>query len=200
MIKNIVLDMGNVLLDYNPEFVLNTFCSSAEEKEIIDRELFNGPEWKMGDRGDIKDKDRFDLIKGRVPEQYHAALKNCADKWGICMTPLDGAREFCERIKQSGYGIYILSNASDLFYEYFPKFLPLDFFNGVFVSANYHMIKPDVAIYLKFLEEYGLAADECLFVDDLAANVAGAKAAGFNVFQFMGNYDEVFEKGLGSAQ
>ena len=200
MIKNIVLDMGNVLLDYNPEFVLNTFCSSPEEKDIIDRELFNGPEWKMGDRGDIKDKDRFDLIKDRVPEQYHAALRNCADNWGICMTPLDGAREFCERIKQSGYGIYILSNASDLFYEYFPKFLPLDFFNGVFVSANYHMIKPDVAIYLKFLEEYGLAADECLFVDDLAANIAGAKAAGFNVFQFMGNYDEVFEKGLGSAQ
>ena len=49
MIKNVVLDMGNVLLDYNPEFVLNTFCSSDEEKEIIMRELFNGPEWKMAD-------------------------------------------------------------------------------------------------------------------------------------------------------
>ena len=196
MIKNVVLDMGNVLLDYNPRFVLNMFCSSGEEKEIIDRELFNGPEWKMGDRGDIKDKDRFDLVKGRVPEQYHAALKNCADNWGICMTPLDGAKEFCERIKDSGYGIYILSNASDLFYEYFPKFLPLDFFDGVFVSANYHMIKPDVAIYKKFLEEYGLSADECLFIDDRADNIAGAKAAGFATFQFMGNYDEVFEKGL----
>ena len=53
MIKNIVLDMGNVLLDYNPEFVLTTFCSSPEEKDIIDRELFNGPEWKMGDKGDL---------------------------------------------------------------------------------------------------------------------------------------------------
>ena len=196
MIKNVVLDMGNVLLDYNPRFVLNMFCSSGEEKEIIDRELFNGPEWKMGDRGDIKDKDRFDLVKGRVPEQYHAALKNCADNWGICMTPLDGAKEFCERIKDSGYGIYILSNASDLFYEYFPKFLPLDFFDGVFVSANYHMIKPDVAIYKKFLEEYRLSADECLFIDDRADNIAGAKEAGFATFQFMGDYDEVFDKVL----
>ena len=50
MIKNVVLDMGNVLLDFNPEFVMNTFCSSEEEKEIIDRELFNGPEWSLGDR------------------------------------------------------------------------------------------------------------------------------------------------------
>ena len=46
MIKNVVLDMGNVLLDFNPEFVMNMFCSSPAEKEIIDKELFNGPEWK----------------------------------------------------------------------------------------------------------------------------------------------------------
>ncbi len=193
MIRNIVLDMGNVLLDYNPAFVLNAFCSSEEEKEIIDRELFNGPEWKLGDRGDIKDKDRFELVKGRVPEKYHEALRNCADHWDICMTPLDGAREFCEQVKNSGYGIYILSNASDLFYVYFPKFLPLDFFNGVFVSSDYHMLKPDVNIYKAFLEKYSLKADECLFVDDREDNVAGAKEAGLNTFRFMGNYEQVIK-------
>ena len=189
MIKNIVLDMGNVLLDYNPEFVLTTFCSSPEEKDIIDRELFNGPEWKMGDRGDISDKDRFDLIKDRIPEQYHAALKNCADKWDICMTPLDGAKGFCEYIKSHGYGIYVLSNASDLFYEYFPRFLPLDFFDGVFVSSDYRMLKPDVEIYKTFLTKYGLKADECLFFDDLEKNIAGAREAGMNTFQFLGDYE-----------
>lgn len=189
MIKNIVLDMGNVLLDYNPEFVLTTFCSSPEEKDIIDRELFNGPEWKMGDRGDISDKDRFDLIKDRIPEQYHAALKNCADKWDICMTPLDGAKDFCEYIKSHGYGIYVLSNASDLFYEYFPRFLPLDFFDGVFVSSDYRMLKPDVEIYKTFLTKYGLKADECLFFDDLEKNIAGAREAGMNTFRFLGDYE-----------
>lgn len=193
MIRNIVLDMGNVLLDYNPAFVLNAFCSSEEEKEIIDRELFNGPEWKLGDRGDIKDKDRFELVKGRVPEKYHEALRNCADHWDICMTPLDGAKEFCEQVKNSGYGIYILSNASDLFYVYFPKFLPLDFFNGVFVSSDYHMLKPDVNIYKAFLEKYSLKADECLFVDDREDNVAGAGAAGLNTFRFKGNYEQVIK-------
>ena len=135
MIKNIVLDMGNMLLDFNPEAVINMFCSSEEEKDIIRKELFNGPEWLMGDKGEIKDKDRFDLVKVRVPEKYHDALRKCADEWGVCMVPLNGAREFCERVKKSGYGIYILSNASDLFYDYFPKFLPLDFFTGVFVSS-----------------------------------------------------------------
>ena len=107
MIKNVVLDMGNVLLDFNPEFVMNTFCSSDEEKEIIERELFNGPEWALGDKGDIKDKDRFDLVKVRVPEKYHESLKKCADNWDVCMNPLEGAREFCEYVKDHGYGIYV---------------------------------------------------------------------------------------------
>ena len=43
MIKNIVLDMGNVLLDYNPEFVMDTFCPDEESKDIIRRELFDAP-------------------------------------------------------------------------------------------------------------------------------------------------------------
>ena len=192
MIKNIVLDMGNVLLDFNPEFVMNTFCSSEEEKDIIRKELFNGPEWLMGDKGEIKDKDRFDLVKVRVPEKYHDALRKCADEWGVCMVPLNGAREFCERVKKSGYGIYILSNASDLFYDYFPKFLPLDFFTGVFVSSNYLMLKPDVEIYKTFLNEYGLKAEECLFIDDREDNCSGARKAGMNAFQFKGDYDKVF--------
>ena len=189
MIKNIVLDMGNVLLDFNPGAVLDRFCSSDEEKEVIRKELFEGPEWEMGDKGEIRDRDRFDLVKERVPERFHKALRDCADKWDICMMPLPGAREFCEYVRSHGYKIFVLSNASDLFYEYFPKFLPLDFFNGVFVSADYHMLKPDVNIYRRFLEEYGLNGEECIFIDDLAQNVAGASEAGMNTFRFMADYE-----------
>ena len=191
MIKNIVLDMGNVLLDFNPEFVLSEFCSSEEEKEVIRKELFEGPEWALGDKGDIKDKDRFDLVKGRVPEKYHEALKKCADHWDICMDPLPGAENFCRRVKEMGLRIYVLSNASDLFYTYFPKFLPLQFFNGVFVSSDYLMLKPDVKIYETFLNKYGLDPKECLFVDDRKENVEGAEKAGMNGFCFKGDYDRV---------
>ncbi|MBR2750059.1 MAG: HAD-IA family hydrolase [Clostridiales bacterium] len=197
MIKNIVLDMGNVLLDFNPEFVLSQFCSSEEEKEVIRQELFHGPEWKMGDRGLIKDKDRFDLVKGRVPEKYHQALRNCADHWDICMKELPGAREFCEKVKALGFGVYILSNASDLFYSYFPRFMPLDFFTGVFVSADHLMLKPEVEIFETFLKEYGLKSEECLFVDDRQDNVGGARQAGMQAVCFKGDYEEVIRLAQG---
>ncbi|MBO4686771.1 MAG: HAD family phosphatase [Lachnospiraceae bacterium] len=191
MIKNVVLDMGNVLLDYNPEISLNLYCSSEEEKDVIRRELFEGPEWALGDRGDIRDADRFELVKVRVPAAYHEALRNCTDHWDICMNPLPGAREFCELVKERGYGIYVLSNSSDAFYRYFPKFLPLDFFNGVFVSSDYRMLKPDAEIYEAFLARYGLLAEECLFIDDRAENVAGAEEVGMQTFRFCGDYREV---------
>ncbi|MBP5653913.1 MAG: HAD family phosphatase [Clostridiales bacterium] len=194
MIRNIVLDMGNVLLDFNPDFVMDTYCSTDEEKDIIRRELFDGPEWALGDKGEIKDKDRFDLVKVRVPEKYHDALKNCADNWDICMVPLPGAREFCEKVKSMGYRIFVLSNASDLFYVYFPKFLPLDFFDGVFVSSDYLMLKPDIEIYKTFLTKYGLDAGECLFIDDRKDNVAGAGKAGMNTFRFTGDYEEIIRQ------
>ncbi|MBO4484370.1 MAG: HAD family phosphatase [Lachnospiraceae bacterium] len=193
MLKHVILDMGNVLLDYDPDISLNRFCSSKEEREVILKELFHGPEWKLGDRGDIKDAERYYLIKGRVPEQFHKALKNCAEQWDICMKPIAGAREFCEYVKAQGYGIYVLSNASDAFYRYFPPFLPLDFFDGVFVSSDYHMLKPDPEIYEAFLAKYGLRGEECLFIDDLEKNLAGARTVGMQTFCFTGDYEAVKE-------
>ena len=194
MIKNIVLDMGNVLFDYNPDVILNMFCSSDEEKEIIRKELFDGPEWLMGDKGDIKDRDRFDLVKVRVPEKYHEALRNCAFKWDLCMKPLPGAADFCKAVKERGYRIFVLSNASDLFYEYFPRLLPLDFFDGVFVSSDYLMLKPDEEIYRAFLSKYGLKADECLFIDDRKENIEGSKIVGFNGYVFDGDFEKIMEQ------
>ncbi len=193
VVKNVVFDMGNVLLDFDPEVSLNRYCSSEEEKDVIRRELFNGPEWALGDKGDIKDRDRFDLVKIRVPEKYHEALRGCADNWEMCMNPLNGAKEFCEYVKKSGFGIYVLSNASDLFYTYFPKFLPLDFFDGVFVSSDYLMLKPDEKIYRTFLDKYGLRAGECLFIDDREENVVGAQKVGMQTFRFEGDYDKIKE-------
>lgn len=191
MIKNIVLDMGNVLFDYNPDFVVNTFCSSEEEKAVIKSELFGGPEWELGDKGVIRDRDRYDLVKVRVPEEYHEALRKCAYEWDICMKPLPGAKDFCNYVKDSGYRVFVLSNASDLFYQYFPRLLPLEFFDGVFVSADHLMLKPDSEIYETFLDEYGLKAEECLFIDDRELNVKAAAELGFKTFRFAGDFEVV---------
>lgn len=194
MIKNLVLDMGNVLLRYDPQVALDAFCGSQEEKELIRKELFEGPEWAQGDLGVIRDMDRFDLVKQRVPQDHWNALRQCCEGWFICMKPIPGAEKFCREMKEKGYGLYVLSNASDAFYHYFPQFLPLDFFDGIVVSADIHMVKPDLKIYRYLLDHCNLIGEECLFLDDVRENVEGARAAGINAQRFLGDFEEIRKK------
>ncbi len=189
MIKNIIFDMGNVLLDFNPSEPLDRFCSSEEEKATIKRELFDGEEWIQRDLGNITVEEMYNRVAGRIPEKYHGSLKKIINEWDYSMVPLDGAKEFFEFVKKAGYGVYILSNASVNFYDYFPRHFDLDSFDGVVVSADIHIIKPDRGIYEHLLKTYNLKAEECLFIDDRKDNVLAARALGINAHQFKNDYD-----------
>lgn len=190
-IKNIIFDMGNVLLDYNPDVCLNHFLDQEEDRAIIKKELFQGPEWVQGDLGFLTDAERFDGVSRRVPERLHKALKCCTLEWMMCMKPVPGAREFCSYVKEKGYRIYVLSNASSSFYEYFTGFAPFDYFDGIVVSCDVHIVKPDIRIYNYMLEKYGLKPEECFFIDDMEANIAGAKQAGIAGAVFHGDFQEM---------
>lgn len=191
MIKNVILDMGNVLLSYNPKIPLEQFCKTEEERQTIRRELFEGPEWVQGDLGYMTRAEKYESVKARVPEAMHPSLKRCVYEWRICIKPVPGALAFCGYAKAKGCRLYVLSNASDEFYEYFPKFAPFDYFDGIVVSCDLHMIKPDSGIYRHLLETYRLIPEECLFLDDVAENVNGAKREGIKGEVFSGDFEAV---------
>lgn len=194
MIKNIIFDMGNVLLDYNPQVPLDTFLSSDDDKEIIKKELFQGPEWILGDLGLITPEGKFEAISKRVPERLHEGLRNCIEKWHHFMPSVAGAKEFVSRAKKEGYHIYVLSNASTEFYTYFPKEYDMKMFDGIVVSADLHIIKPDAAIYQYIIDKYQLCPKECLFIDDRVENVEAAQRMGICGEIFKENYTEIVEK------
>lgn len=194
MIKNIVLDMGNVLLKFDPEVSLRQYCETEEIRDIIRRELFEGPEWIMGDYGTITNAERFEPVSKRVPVSFHRQLKDCVDHWNICMQPIPGAKAFCEYIKSRGYGIYVLSNACNTFYDYFPRFEEVSYFDGIMVSSSVHLIKPDIKIYRLFLETYHLLPEECLFIDDREENAEGAEKAGMQAVVYTGDFEPIKER------
>ena len=191
MIKNIIFDMGNVLLDYNPDIILNQVCDTEEEKQIIKKELFAGPEWAMGDRGDITNAERYNLVKKRVPENLHDKLKKCVENWDVCMVSVEGAGEFMAYAKQKGYGLYVLSNAAIEFYQYFPRQIDMDFFDGIVVSGEVHMLKPNTDIYHYLLKRHHLNPKECVFIDDREDNVQGAEKTGIKGFVFKGDFEKL---------
>ena len=193
MVKHVILDMGGVLLSFDPRIPLDAFCKTDAEKAVIRKELFESSHWHEADAGNIKDADLFDLVKQNVAAESHDALQQCCAKWDICMQPIAGAREFCRALKDAGFGVYVLSNASDRFYKYFSNFLPIDFFDGVIVSSDIKMMKPSHEIFQYVMDKYGLIKEECLFVDDSIANVDSARAFGMQAHRFAGDFEELKE-------
>ena len=191
MIRNIIFDMGNVLLDYNPDVCLERFVEREEDRLLIKKELFLGPEWVQGDLGYLTDEERFPGVSNRVPERLHKQLWQCVNEWDICMKPVKGAKAFCEEKKKQGYRLYVLSNASSSFYRYFPRLVDPAYFDGIVVSCDVHLIKPDIRIFRHLLDTYALKPEECFFIDDLEENVKGAQKAGIQGAVFHGDYEEI---------
>ena len=194
MLEYLILDMGNVLLDFDPGYALAHFCPDEESREIIRKALFEGPWWIAGDRGDITNEERYARVSPEVPEKYREALALCVDRWDECMVPLSGAREFLAWARKKGLGLYVLSNACSRFYSYFPKQLPLSMFDGVVVSSREHLVKPDTRLYQILLSRFSLAPEKCLFIDDSAKNVAAAEALGIHGHVFDGDYSALMQR------
>ena len=194
MIKNIIFDMGNVLLTFDPEIPLKQYLDNDEDRAIIRKELFEGPQWIMADEGKIKNAERYEPVSKRVPKRLHEVLHKFVDEWQICFEPISGAKEFIDHCREKGYHLYILSNADDTFHDYFPKQYPLSLFDGITVSSDIKMIKPNREIYEYFLAQHDLVADECLFIDDRAENITAAEAVGIHGFVFQSDYSAVKEQ------
>ena len=80
-IKNLIFDMGNVLMRYDPEVPLREYVSSEQARNLIRKELFQGPEWVERDRGTISIEEMYESVAKRIPEQYHEAGISVWSRW-----------------------------------------------------------------------------------------------------------------------
>ncbi|HHV31466.1 HAD family hydrolase [Caproiciproducens sp. LBM24188] len=185
MIKNIVFDMGNVLLAYTPQEYMKTITSDEAAAAAVLKELFQGEEWRQLDEGTITEEDAVRQVSARIP-QYAASVQKAMDNWHSDLTPMCGMPEIIKALKQNGYAIYLLSNTSLRFFQYQNKVEMFRYFDGFLVSAKEKLLKPDPAIFQCLCERYHLVPDECLFIDDLQTNIDGSEKAGFHGHRFQG--------------
>lgn len=187
MIKNIVFDMGGVLIDFDTERYTAQFVPDAEGRALIRRELFRSVEWVQMDRGVISDAEAVSAVCARLPERLHQAVRDILDNWHQDVPPLDGIYDLVEELKGKGYCIYLLSNTSTRFHSFRKNIPALRFFDGEFISADHHLIKPEPGIYRCFLEEFSLEGEGCVFIDDTPLNVEGAMQCGITGIVYHGD-------------
>lgn len=178
MIKNIIFDMGGVLVHYDPRHFLDLLDVEAEDKALLMREVFNTVAWFRLDHGTIAEEEAVAIMKGNLPPRLHGAVDRLMAWWELELRPMEGMEALLAELKGLGYGLYLLSNASLRQPEYFDRLPGSQYFDGRFVSAFYQLLKPQYEIYKKMLEEFGLRAEECFFVDDSVANVEAAYCMG----------------------
>lgn len=187
MIKNIIFDMGGVLLHYNPPHFVDLLPLSAEDKALLLREVFNTVEWIRMDRGTIEEGEALAAMKKRLPERLHGEVLRLMNWWELELRPVDGMEELLAELKELGYGLYLLSNATVRQPEYFDRIPASRYLDGRLVSAFYRLLKPQQEIFETMLQKFSLQAEECFFVDDSCANVEGAYCAGIAGAVFSGN-------------
>jgi len=184
MIKNIVFDMGNVLVTYDPAYFLKDYSES--EKALFSAEIYFSERWKQLDRGELSEEELIRLVCSEIPECHHADAKKLI-KWYDLAAPIPGMEALVQQLKQNGYAVYLLSNTSFAFREFHKNITALQHFDGLFISAEHGILKPDRQIFRLFCEEFALNAAECVFIDDSPANVASAVDVGFAGIVFNGD-------------
>ena len=176
----VVFDMGGVLIRFDAEHYTTRFVPDPADYELMRRELFRSIEWVWMDRGTITDDEVVAAVCARLPERLHQAVRDILDNWHQDIPPLDGVYDLVKELKGKGYRIYLLSNTCTRFHEFRKNIPALEFFDGEFVSCDFHFVKPEPGIYLRFLEQFLLRPEECVFIDDVPLNIEAAIRCGFS--------------------
>jgi len=174
MIRNILFDMGNVLIYFDRNLFMDRLGVAEKDKKLLMREVFLSVEWVRMDRGSMVEADAVASCCSRLPEYLHDAAEKLIQMWDRPILPIPGMYELIEELKEKGYGIYLLSNASLRQHEYWPRIPAHTFFDGTIISADEGVMKPNAEYYLRALNKFCLKADECFFIDDVPANIEGA--------------------------
>lgn len=180
MVKNVIFDIGNVLLNYNPEEYLKTKIKAADKVLEIHKQVFQSEEWAMLDRGTLTEKEAIDIIANRN-KKNDSFIKLAFENWYELLTPIEASVEILKELKNAKYKVYFLSNFHLLaFKEVKRKFEFFKLFDGGVVSYEEKLIKPEEDIYKRIIEKYELKPEESIFIDDVQANIEEAKKLNFN--------------------
>ena len=175
MIKNILIDMGNVLVCWDPGLFIKRLGLPEADSRLLMNEVFRSVEWIQLDRGILDDEGALSKMYQRIPERLHDAVRQLVTSWEEPLIPMQETDQLVKELSENGYGLYLLSNASLRHGSYWPKFPVAQYFGDhLMISSTWKLLKPEAAFYEKALSLFGLLPEECVFIDDNPSNVEGA--------------------------
>lgn len=183
-IKNVVFDVGGVLLEWNPSVTVAQLHPDPEIQATIRREMFEHADWHEFDRGGLTYDGAIEHF-ARQTGLGTAEIRRLIDATVDSLKPIAGTVSLLDDLAAAGAHLYLLSNMPASTFEYLSrKHLFFSRFKYLVISGQILLIKPDPAIYKHLVEKTGIVPAESVFVDDLPRNVAAARDCGLHAIQF----------------
>lgn len=193
MIKNVILDVGKVLVEWKPEVAFEKLGFSGETARKVADATINTPDWLEADRSAASDEELLRRFISREPE-CETEIRRFWEKIGLAIWQYDYAKKWIRTMKKKGYRVYILSNYGRWTYENTTEALSfLEDVDGALFSFQVHQVKPEPEIYQTLLQKYRLNPEESVFLDDRTDNIMAAKEQGISGIVFTG-YEDACEK------
>lgn len=186
MIDTVVFDLGGVLIDWNPRYLYRQLFDDEAAMERFLAEVCTGA-WNERQDAGRPWAEAVATLSADFPE--HAPLIEAfRDRWTEMLAgPIHGSVAVLAELKARGVRLYALTNWSQ---ETFPLALErydfLHWFDGIVVSGDEQLIKPDPRIYQRLFERYGVEPARAIYIDDARRNVDAAAALGMHAWWFQG--------------
>lgn len=183
--KNIVFDLGGVLIEWNPRYLYRQIFSEEQEMESFLKTVWT---YEWNEKLDLGQS--FLEVATSLSElhpNYKEEVMAYYHRWEETITgPIDGTVDILKTIAKSNHSVFALTNwSAETFYPTKERFSFLELFEGTVVSGEEKMAKPGPEIYQVLLSRYNLKPNETVFIDDRQDNVDAAKALGIHAIQFL---------------
>jgi putative hydrolase of the HAD superfamily len=182
-IRNVIMDLGGVMLEWNPDQLLTPFEPEPHLRQQLRARIF-GHDWHQFDRGHV---DEAELVERLVLNsgQTRSRLLEIIDAVRESLREKSETVALVRALQRRGLEIFCLSNMPGPMYAHLQRRHTFwDVFRGIVISGHIQMMKPEPAIYLHLLERFNLKAAESVFVDDMQVNVEAARGVGLHAIRF----------------
>jgi len=183
-VRSVVFDLGGVVLDWNPDSILERYYADEESRATLKSVMFQHPDWLLMDRGVILESEMVDRVRQRTPRSP-VELAGLLQAVRESLAPKPDTVALIDRLAQRGVALYCLSNMPATTFAYLRERYDLwSVFRGIVISGEINMMKPEREIFEHLLTRYELTARDTIFIDDHEPNIQAAAQLGIKTVWF----------------
>lgn len=185
----LIFDMGNVLIDWTPKRLVRHFINDEAWIEPLTQAIFHSSDWRLLDQGLLDEQAVIESVCAQFPLELHPVIRAIVTRWPEANVIDDRMIPLTQALSNNGIKLYLGSNASLRFHTYKPDLKALDVFDGIQISADVQISKPDPRFFEILIQTYGLKPERTGFIDDLQKNCDSAAGLGLLTYHYTMDFE-----------